>query len=354
MSGGHGGIEKYLYNLARNCDYNKFDLYFLDTQPNGIMYQNELVGFGCNIAKLTPSTISVKKCFKELKKMLREEKFDYVYINASTFSRFQFLVQLAKPRNTRIILHCHGTKLEDSISSMAKILHYIGKFYFNCTNALKVACGVEAGNFLFGKKDFEVFDNGIETDRFLYDDFFRKEIREEINVKDNEKLVGNIARISEQKNPLFLIDIFNELHKIDTKTKLVLVGDGEKRNEVEGRVKAYGIGEAVILTGMRDDANKFYSALDAFILPSLYEGFSISMIEAQANGLKCFTSDTLDLRTDITGNVKFISLEKSPSEWADIILNNLERDYDVMNKFPDKYKVEESCKKIFKYFEKNL
>lgn len=354
MQNVRGGIEMYLYNLAKYCDYTKFSLSFLDTQTEGIIYQDELKKLGCSIEKLTPSDKNFKACVKELKELLEEKEYDYVYINVSSYSRFHFIVQMVKPSKTKIVLHCHGMTKIKKLPLKSKMSHYIGKKFFANTDVLRVACGKEAGKFMFPTKPFEVFSNGIEVEKFKYNDEFRNEIRNEFNINNNEMVFGHIARLSPEKNHLFLLEVFDEILKREPNSKLILVGEGIERNNIENKAEELGICDNVILTGARKDAHKFYSALDAFIMPSVSEGFGISIAEAQANGLFCFGSDRLDKSTDLTGNVKYIPLTVSAKEWSEIILEKMKRDPDAIKKFSNDYKAEESYRKIFKFFKENL
>ena len=354
MQNVRGGIEMYLYNLAKYCDYSKFSLTFLDTQKEGIIYQNEIKELGCSVEKITPSDIDFKACVKELKKLLHEKNYDYVYINVSSYSRFHFIVRMVKPKNTKMILHSHGMNNMKKKPLKSKISHYTGKIFFSGSNVLRAACSKDAGKFMFLNKPFKVFLNGIETDTFKYNESFRKEIRKEFNIEENEIVFGHIARLSPEKNHLFLIEIFSEILKLQPNSKLILVGEGVLRKEIENKIKELNIDSNVILTGSRQDAYKFYSALDAFIMPSISEGFGISIAEAQANGIFCFGSDVLDKSTDLTGNIKYIPLSSSAKEWAEIILENMKRDPNALEKFSKEFKAEESYRRIFEYFKEHV
>lgn len=104
---------------------------------------------------------------------------------------------------------------------------------------------------------------------------------------------------------------------------LILVGDGDLKNEILEKTNKMNIDDSVIFTGVRSDIFELLNAFDLFIMPSFYEGLPVSVIEAQASGLKCLLSDTITKEVDITGNVEFMSLEKSPKEWAEKIVSML-------------------------------
>ena len=348
-----GGIEMYLYNLAKYCSKEEITLDFLSMQTNGIAYQEELKSFGCNVVKITSSDRNFKACVNELKKLLNQQQYDYIYINLSSYTRFHFIVQMVKPKKTKIIIHCHGMPEIKKMPLKSRVSHILGKKFFDAINVLRVACSNEAGKFMFSNKPFAIFLNGVEVDKFRYNEKNRNEIREEFNIKNDEILLGHIARFVPEKNHVFLLDVFSEILKQKPNSKLIFVGDGKSQNEIEYKIKELNIADNVILTGARNDAYKFYSALDAFVMPSISEGFGISIAEAQANGLFCFGSTNLDKSTNLTGNVEYISLNKSAREWAEIILKEMKRDPHALEKFSKDFKAEESYRKIFEYFKEN-
>ena len=134
-------------------------------------------------------------------------------------------------------------------------------------------------------------------------------------------VIGHVGRFFPQKNHEFLIDIFNEVYKKDKNTILMLVGGGELQEKIEAKVRALGLEEAVRFVGIRSDVNYVMQGFDLFLLPSLYEGLPVTMIEAQAAGLNCIISDRVPKQCAITNNVEIISLSESVEQWAEKILN---------------------------------
>ncbi len=353
MSDNVGGIETYLYNLAKTCDYTKFQLDFVEMSENEIVYKEEIKKFGAQIIKLNFRNGSWIHYYKNLKKLLSDSKYDYVYMNIMACSLLQPVIIAAKNKNTKLCIHSHTAALSSKYSVKTKIVHYVVKNLIRNNQILKVACGKKAGEYFFDNKKFTVFNNGIEVDKFQYNQANRDEIREEFVIKPDEKLFGNIARLVNQKNPIFLVEVFSEILKREKKSKFIFVGNGAMESQIIKKINELGLEDKVILTGRRDDANKFYSALDVLVLPSLYEGFPISLVEAQVNGLKCYVSDVIDDEVNITGNIKFVSLEKKAEEWAKFILKDTNRDVNVIYKIPPVFYKENSYKEVFAYFEKN-
>ena len=354
MSSTLGGIETYLYNLAMNCDYNLYSLEFVSFSDKSIVHEEELKQKGCNIIQITPRSANVKKYTSELKELFKNNKYDYVYFNLITLSGFEPICIANKYSDAKIIIHSHtaGSQGRSDLNIKTKLLHFVGKVKTRNVESMKLACSENAGRYMFGSSEYTVLNNGIDVEKFAFNQECRKEIRDEFNIKDDELLIGLIARLEAVKNPLFLIDVFYEIKKINSKAKLLIVGDGSLKNEVEQKAKKYDIQESVMLPGVRNDAYKFYSAFDTFVMTSLYEGFSISLLEAQTNGLRCFVSDNVDKKSDVTGNVVFCSLNDTPLKWAETILNGAQRVKDNGFKISDEYNSKDTYKKLFEFLKK--
>ena len=177
-------------------------------------------------------------------------------------------------------------------------------------------------------------------------------MRQEFNITENEILFGHVGRFTNQKNHTFLIDIFNEIHKQNKDTKLIMVGIGEKEQEIKNKVKALNLEDCVIFAGFRKDVNKIMQAMDVFLLPSLYEGLPVVGVEAQAAGLPCFTSkDVVTKEVQITKAMNFISLDKSAKEWANIILGSDLSRKDTKKELKEAgYFIEDSARELVDFY----
>ena len=150
---------------------------------------------------------------------------------------------------------------------------------------------------LFGKSPFTVLPNGIDTARFAARDPQRRALlRGELGVADNEILFGHVGRFSAQKNHPGLLKIFAAVRARLPKARLVLLGGGEPGyiEEIQNLARSLGLGDSVIFAGVRSNMQGFYDAMDAFLLPSLFEGLPVVLVEAQTAGLPCFVADTVD------------------------------------------------------------
>ena len=160
----------------------------------------------------------------------------------------------------------------------------------------------------------QVLKNAICCDEYAYNETARNEIRTQYQAKD-KLVIGNVGRFSQQKNQMYLVDIFSEIRKIHKDSVLWLVGDGELRPQIVEKIKQLGLINSVKIFGMVDNTGELYQAMDVMVMPSLFEGLPMTGVEAQACGLPCVFSDTITREVDVMGS-PFLSLEESKAEWA--------------------------------------
>lgn len=328
---GYGGVSAIIFNIYKNIDRSKVQFDFLS--PNKTTYDphreeiEEMGGnlYGLNINK--NKIINKILLAKRLNKFLKKHKYDIIHINSgSYFFNLQVAVIAKKNKIERIIVHSHNTlngknKIKSWLVKLAKpILNLYATDFLSCSQ--------KAAKDMFTKKVLKektiIIKNGINVEKFKFKEEIRKKVRKELNIEE-EFVIGNVGRFTKQKNPEFLIECFNEIHKIDNNTTLILVGEGELENKVKQKVDDFGLTENVRFLGFREDVNEIMQAFDVFLLPSLFEGLPIVGVEAQAAGLRCVMSDTITKEVDQSNHVKFLNLEKdSLQDWANEILRNKE------------------------------
>ena len=249
-----------------------------------------------------------------LMKILKQGHFDVVHIhgNSATMAIEACIARLFKVKVR--ISHCHNTRTNHPF------IHRILRNRLNRDITLAAACGKDAGEFLYDS-DFTVIPNCIKVSDFEYNESVRSRIREELKL-GQEILIGHVGRFSYQKNHDFLIEVFEEVHRKNTGTKLLLIGSGELEDDIRKKVARKNLSNAVVFTGNVHNVNEYMQAMDVFVLPSRYEGLSITAIEAQAAGLPCFFSGDVSAETKKSDRVTFLSTggEESAKIWADSIL----------------------------------
>lgn len=346
-----GGIERFLINVCMNLNKEKFEISILSSNGEKLYWQDELEKLGIRFLAITARKKNYRQHLKDLKKIYSENNFDIIHFNIMNFSCFERIILAKKYSNARLILHSHSASIQ-KVYRKTRFLDKIGRVLTKNIEYEKIACGQEAGKWLFGEEEFFVLNNGIEVEKFQFNAQNRNEIRNELAIEDNETVIGLVAKLEEQKNPRFLMDVFYAYQKLNAESKLLLVGEGSLKKELEEKAKEFGIAKKVLFLGRRDDTEKIYSAMDIFVMPSWFEGFSIALVEAQVNGLKCLTSTNVAQESNITGNVEFLPLEETAKDWAQKINEaNNERDENVISKIPDKFKIEETVRILSKIYE---
>lgn len=311
------GLETMLMNYYRNIDRTEIQFDFLTHRPNKSDYDDEIISMGGKVyyaPRLYPQ--NYVKYFKWMKKFF-EDHPEYKIIHSHIDAMSYLPLKAAKKAGIPIrIAHSHNTSIDRDFK-------YILKQYFR-SKIISVAnyyctCGKEAGEFLFPGEKSTFIPNAIEVDRFVFNSDIREKKKEELGLS-NEFIVGHIGRLSYQKNHKFLIEIFSELLKQEPKTLLLLVGIGEKEEEIRNQVYQLGIDSNVRFLGNRNDVDELYQVMDVFVMPSFFEGIPVVGIEAQFAGLPCIFSDKVPKEVAFTKTCDFLGLNSHPIEWVRKIL----------------------------------
>lgn len=326
------GLETMLMNYYRNIDRSKIQFDFLTHRPYESDYDQEIKSLGGRVyhaPRLYPQNYPTY--FKYMKEFFSEHP-EYMIVHSHIDAMSYLPLKAAKAADVPIrIAHSHNTSIDKDFKYLLKVYfkHQIPKVANHYA-----ACGKAAGEFLFPGKNFKFIPNAIESDKFLHNDEIRKEYRSKLGFIDKNLVIGNIGRLSYQKNHEFLIKIFNEIHKKNSEARLVLVGVGEKEKKIRKQVNTLNLNKFVQFLGNRDDVANLYNAFDIFVMPSLFEGIPVVGIEAQFAGLPIVFSDRVPKEVSFTDQCKFVSLDKSAEEWADIILKERKmQSIDVNNSF---------------------
>lgn len=349
-----GGIEAFLINTCRNLDKEKFEISFLVFKGKKICYHDELRERGVKFFRITHRKENYIQFIQDLKNVYKNNHFDYIHLNLVNYSCYERITLFHKYNKGKIILHSHSTG-GNNLGIKTKLLDSIGKFKTRKIDCLRIACGEEAGKAMFGKHRFTVINNGIDLEKFQYDIRFRNEIREELQIKKDEFVFGLVAMLEKVKNQSFLIDIFYEYQKLESNAKMILIGKGKLEESLKEQTRKLGIEDKVLFLGKRMDVYKIYSAMDIFVMPSLFEGLSVSIVEAQANGLKCYTSTGVDKDSDVTGNVTFLDLVEGARKWAEKIKHSdNKRDEQGITKIPKQFSLKENSKRLEEFYRESL
>lgn len=321
MTPNEGGVESYVMNLYRKIDRTKIQFDFIDWYgENNIAYANEIKKLGGKIYKIPARRSNPIKNSRLLSIIINSGKYDYVYNNLNSLSYISGITNALKNHTLKVIVHSHNDNIESS-NKLSVFLNLIHKKVVKEKHLFRFACSKEAGMWMFGQMPFKVIPDSINTTEFDYHPNIRKEYRKKLNI-ENKIVFGNVARFSSQKNFNFLLAVFKNLHDINKKSVLLLVGDGKEKAKIRHRVVKLGLTSCVFFLGMRSDVANILQAMDVMIAPSIFEGFGMSVLEAECSGLPCFVSGAFHNDVLLTPEVTKLSLSKGTEYWAKAILKN--------------------------------
>lgn len=314
------GLETMLMNYYRHINRENVQFDFLINKDIEGAYEEEAKELGARMFR-TPGFNPVK--YFKYKRYMLELFNNHPEIKiVHGHNDLEYIpLKWAKHAGIKVrIAHSHNTKID-------KGLKYPIKLY--CKNHIKKVanhywgCSLAAIEFYYGKnvvKDGNYFflKNAIELPKFKFNPEVRDRIRKEYNL-EGKTVIGHVGRFTYQKNHGMLLDIFYNYHKKNPDSVLLLIGDGSLKQKIVDEAWSLGIMDSVIIISSIPNVNEFYQAMDAFVMPSWYEGLPVVGIEAQAAGLPCIFSDVVTKETQVSSCAQFYPLEKSPQEWADFI-----------------------------------
>ena len=322
-----GGKRNLIMEFYRHIDRTKVQYDFIcDSDSNGIPTE-EIESLGGRVY-LVPPYKQIVPHLRETYKILKENKYSVMHAFDNTLNLFpMFLGWLAgvKVRISESISKGDKSEKKTLVKlALRPFSHWFATDY--------MANSIDCGKWQFGEKTYQkgrinIFKTVINADENAFDQELRSVTRSKFGW-DGKMVYGFIGRYVEQKNPLFLIDIFNEISKRQDNAVLVMIGFGELEGEMMVRVQNYGLQNRVDNLGRRDDIRQFYNAFDAFLLPSLYEGMPVVGVEAQCCGLSIFFSKNITEETTACDLAHYIGIDKSASQWAETIVPIVKKEKD--------------------------
>lgn len=330
-----GGAETMVMNLYRAIDHKKVQFDFIIHSATQNDYENEIKEFGGKIYVFPPfKGYNIIKYKKVWKNFLREHP-EYRIVHSHVRSYASIFFPIAKKYGLKTIIHSHSTsngygikgKIKDILQ---KPLIYQSDYLFSCSDL--------AGKWLFGEKgirkdNYYIIKNAIDVNKYRYNKMVREEYKKKLEVENNI-VFGHVGRLTIPKNHIYLLKVFKKIVEKKSNAVLLIIGDGELKEQIQNQIIEYGLQNNVKLLGSRDDIPEIMQVIDVFLFPSLWEGFPMTIIEAQAAGLPCIISNNITSEVKLATNVEMLSVDETEIDnWVKHSLKS------INNRLPDASKL---------------
>lgn len=352
-----GGAETMVMNLYRAVDRTQIQFDFIVHNGKKQAYTDEILSLGGNIFHFPAFNGFNFFKMKSLWKNFFKDHPEYKILHSHVRSYASLYLPIAKKAGLKTIIHSHSTSNGKGIGSIVKRimqypLRWQADYFFGCSK--------EAGAWLFGDKvvnssKYYILQNAIDLDQYKFNPEIRREYREKLDLGDKKTFI-HVGRFHPAKNHPFLLNVFAEIHKLDSNTVLLLAGDGELRSSIEEQIASLNLQADVMLLGSRSDVPKLLQAADCFLFPSVWEGFGMVAVEAQTAGLPCICSEAIPRSVKVTEFCMFFSTDNA-KEWADLALllanqNNFSKN-PILSVVEHGFDIKESSKKLVKFYQAN-
>lgn len=320
-----GGIERFLINVYNNKP-DHIDMDFIAMTEHlkydfSSMITNDKAYHIFYIAEAT----SPFHHFMDLYRIIKRNHYDIIHIHKNSLANPLAIIAARLAGNSAIIIHSHNTQ-PSGHRMLGTFLHKLNKKWIPYLSTKWLACSELAGNWLFPSSEYQVIHNAINLDDFYYKPEVREKKRHELGL-ESCFVIGSVARISDQKNQLFMLDIMKHIVMHCENARMLLIGGKNETAEgqhyleqVRKKIDDLQLGRYVKLLGSRDDVKDFYQVFDVYLQPSKYEGLCIAAIEAQASGLPCVVSDVLSEETKVITEYTSVSLHLPAERWGNLVL----------------------------------
>lgn len=305
------GVTNVIFNLLENMKAEDIQFGYVSINTPPMEYIEKLKKVNCKLYVIPRTIRGVYQYVKSLSKAAKN--YDVVHVHGNSATLAIDLLAAAKAGVKIRIAHCHNTSCKMFFAD--KLLRPL--FYKLCNG--KLACGIEAGRWLYGHRNFQIIKNGIDTKRFQFNESKRKAIRDSLGWED-KIIVGHVGNFVEAKNHKLIFEIIKIANKTNKDIKLICIGSGRLFDSAKAHINSLSLNNHIYLSGSISNPEDYMSAMDIILMPSLHEGLPLTLVEEQANGLTCLVADTITKEADLTGNIHYLSLQDEPEIWSQKLL----------------------------------
>lgn len=323
-----GGIETLLMNFYRNIDREKVQFIFILLSKEESFYEKEIKELGGIIYHIGGNK-NFRKQIKTIRYIIRKEKIDVVHSHTLFYSSIVLLA--AKLEKVKIrIAHSHSKNDNKNNNLKRKVIRQFSSMLIKKTANVYMACSKEASEYLYGKKmtnngNTIILKNGIEPEKYLNVEQNKvEELKNKYNIKEKKYIIVMVARLAKEKNHRYAINIAKQLKQQKENFNLFFVGSGPLEQELKKQVQKEGLEKEVIFTGLTQKPEIYFKISDVAIVPSEFEGFGITILEAQATKKLCIVSNNVPKEADLKlGLVKYLNTTRVDiNKWIEEIKNS--------------------------------
>lgn len=316
-----GGVEAVVFNYYRVIDHSRYQFDFYYDEDSTVEPPKDLIDMGARFIMLPPYQ-KLPQYIKELRKHLRTEKYIIVHSHLNTISVFPLYAAWKEHIPVRIA-HNHsvpgGNELKRNV--IKRILKYLAKLF----STDYFACSEKAGRWMFGNKAFNdgkvyVVKNAVDFNKFKITDV-EVEMKKKALGLEGKFVVGHIGRFTYAKNHQFLLDVFKEITKRIANAALLLVGDGELHDKIVDGIIRRDLESKVVIVGKVHNTEIYYKLNDVIILPSVFEGLSMTTVESQVAGVPAVISKAIPSEAVISDGCTYMDINDLPEKWAQAAIN---------------------------------
>ncbi|MDD2980785.1 MAG: glycosyltransferase family 1 protein [Hespellia sp.] len=317
-----GGIENLIYNYYSWMKRTNLQITFLAMDEN-VVYEEEFRKLGAKVIHLPEKKKNRQFFYEKMEAIVRSGKYDAVWFNDNNLCDIS-LLKIARKRKVPVrICHSHNSTL--TTPGKLRLLRHRWNSLFITKYATDLwSCSDKAAEWAYGKdwkqKDVRMIPNAVDTMKFCYNNEIRSAMRKQMHL-EGKFVIGNVGRFCEAKNHEFILHIFKRLLEMEPNGELILIGQGELFEQTKKKAKELQVEQSVRFLGQQDNVAEIIQCFDAFLMPSLYEGFPVAIVEAQAAGVPCVISDVITSEVNITGSVHYLSLQEDTTKWSQVLLN---------------------------------
>lgn len=313
------GVTNVIFNYLQSIKTSSIQMDVLAINKPSQSYKEIVNKFGGRLYIIERSAKSIIFYWFKLASLILNNRYDIVHIHGNSHTLVLELSAAWIAGCKHRIVHSHNTQCEHNL------IHKIMTPLFNMLTTNRLACGEDAGKWMFGSKAFLVLKNGIKTNKFAFNPTMRLKIRNLFGWTEDDIVLGHVGYFYPVKNHKHILQVFKRLHSKNQNYKLLLIGDGPLKNDFEKELKDEGFGNDVVFTGNINNVADYLNAMDIILMPSIFEGLPLTLVEQQANGLPCVVSNNISTEVNITGNVKFLDLNSSINIWIDEINTDINK-----------------------------